>query len=137
VPTNTDSHYCKHCGPLGDLDLDKAVQTETDLLPVECLLEVNDTRAKKRLPPFVQDPCLTAAAELVAQQRAAALCAGHTSNDFRGLPDGCNASASGCAAWAPEDGWGSCCTYERHTYAGAAYCVGSDGRRYMQLFVRD
>jgi hypothetical protein len=64
------------------------------------------------------------------------LIAGHTSNDFQFLEQGVPASAAGCAAWTPDWGWGACCTYERWTYAGAAYSVGRDGRRYMQLFVR-
>lgn len=102
----------------------------------EALDEVNATRAARGLPPYVRDPGLTQAASTIALQRASRLIAGHTSNDFAGLPAGSNASASGCAAWPAGMGWGSCCTYDRYTYAGAAWASGSDGRRYMQLFVR-
>lgn len=102
----------------------------------EALDEVNAARAARGLPPYVRDPGLTQAAATIATQRASQLIAGHTANDFAGLPAGTTATASGCAAWPAGMGWGSCCTYERHTYAGAAWATGRDGRRYMQLFVR-
>jgi hypothetical protein len=100
------------------------------------LAEVNATRAARGLRPFVEDPNLTAAAVAAADYRAAYRIAGHTSNDFAFLPAGCFCPAAGCAAWEPSWGWGSCCTYENWTYAGAAYAMGSDGRRYMHLYVR-
>ena len=100
------------------------------------LAEVNAARAARGLPPFVEDASLTAAAHGAARYRAANLMAGHTANDFAFVPSGSSASAAGCAAWEPGLGWGSCCTYERWTYAGAAWSLGSDGRRYMHLFVR-
>ncbi len=62
--------------------------------------------------------------------------AGHTANDFAAVPAGTSATSAGCAAWDPGMGWGSCCTYDRYTYAGAAYALGGDGKRYMHLFVR-
>jgi uncharacterized protein YkwD len=102
----------------------------------DALAEVNAARAARGLKPYIRDDGLTAGAINVADFRAKALCQGHTANDFGGLPIGCRASSAGCAAWAPEQGWGACCTYENWTYAGAAYAVGRDGRRYMQLFVR-
>lgn len=102
----------------------------------EALDEVNATRAARGLPPYVRDPGLTQAAMTIAMQRAARLTQGHTANDFAGVPAGTTASASGCAAWPASMGWGSCCTYDRYTYAGAAWAIGNDGRRYMQLFVR-
>jgi hypothetical protein len=102
----------------------------------EALDEVNAVRAARGLKPYLRDPQLTAGAMNVADFRAQRLMAGHTSNDFGGLPSGVSASASGCAAWPADLGWGSCCTYENWTYAGAAYSIGSDGRRYMHLFVR-
>jgi hypothetical protein len=102
----------------------------------DALAEVNATRAARGLKPYIRDNGLTAGAINVADVRANALCQGHSANDFAGLPVGCHASAAGCAAWSPEMGWGACCTYENWTYAGAAYAVGRDGRRYMQLFVR-
>jgi hypothetical protein len=102
----------------------------------DALDEVNATRAARGLAPFIRDDNLTAAAAGCAEFRAARLMAGHTSNDFAALPPGTSASASGCAAWPVGLGWGSCCTYDRYTYAGAAYAMGRDGRRYMHLFVR-
>lgn len=102
----------------------------------DALDEVNAARAARGLRPFVKCPDLTAGALNVADFRAARRITGHTANDFAGLPGGTMASASGCAAWHPENGWGACCTYETWTHAGAAYAIGQDGRRYMHLFVR-
>jgi hypothetical protein len=102
----------------------------------DALAEVNAARAARGLRPFLKDDNLTAGAINVAEFRAARLMAGHTANDFGGLPVGCTASAAGCAAWEPSFGWGACCTYDNYTYAGAAWAVGRDGRRYMHLFVR-
>ena len=86
--------------------------------------------------PFLRDEGLVVAAHSAATFRAARLIAGHTSNDFAHVPAGSSASSAGCAAWEPALGWGACCTYENFTYAGAAYAIGSDGRRYMHLYVR-
>jgi len=102
----------------------------------DALDEVNAARAARGLTPFVKDADLTAGAINVADFRAARLMAGHTGNDFAGLPVGCTANAAGCAAWEPSMGWGACCTYEGYRYAGAAWAMGRDGRRYMQIFVR-
>jgi hypothetical protein len=102
----------------------------------DALAEVNQVRANRGLRPFVRDEGLTVAAESAAAFRAAHLIAGHTANDFAYLPSGTVATAAGCAAWTPDWGWGACCTYENWTYAGAAWCLGRDGRRYMHLYVR-
>jgi hypothetical protein len=102
----------------------------------DALAELNAVRAARGLRPYIRDDNLTAGAINVADFRAARLIEGHTANDFNGLPVGCHASASGCAAWQAGMGWGACCTYENWTYAGAAYATGRDGRRYMHLFVR-
>jgi hypothetical protein len=106
-------------------------------LPVsnDALDEVNAVRAASGLAPFTRDSGLTMAATGAAEFRAANLIAGHTANDFAYLPSGSSATAAGCAAWDGND-WGSCCTYDNYTYAGAAWKRGSDGRRYMHLFVR-
>lgn len=101
----------------------------------DALDEVNAARAKRGLPPLVRDPNLTVAAIGAASHRARFRIFGHTSNDFQFL-SGSSAAAAGCAAWPVEMGWGSCCTYERFTYGGAAAVIGPDGRRYMHLFVR-
>lgn len=103
---------------------------------IEALDEVNATRAQRGLPPFRYDEGLTRAAQACAQFRADRRIEGHTSNDFSFVPAGSHATSAGCAAWAPSMGWGACCTYEQHSYAGAAYAMGPDGRRYMHLFVR-
>jgi hypothetical protein len=102
----------------------------------DALDEVNAARKARGLPAYARDDNLTRAAAGCAEFRAVRLMAGHTSNDFAALPAGAMATAAGCAAWEPGLGWGSCCTYERYTYAGAAYEVGRDGKRYMHLFVR-
>jgi hypothetical protein len=102
----------------------------------DALAEVNAARAARGLRPFTYDEGLTKAALGASRFRAANLVAGHTGNDFAYLPAGSQASAAGCAAWHDSWGWGSCCTYEGFTYAGAAWVRGSDNRRYMHLFVR-
>jgi len=102
----------------------------------DALAEVNAARAERGLKPFIKDDDLTTGAITVADFRAARLMAGHTRNDFDGLPEGCTAAAAGCAAWEPSWGWCACCTYDNYRYAGAAWAKGRDGRRYMQLFVR-
>ena len=103
---------------------------------VEALDEVNAVRVKRGLKPFLPDSALSIAARSAAHYRAARGLAGHTPNDFAHIPAGGSANAAGCAAWPAEMGWGSCCTYESWTHAGAAYVVGRDGARYMHLFVR-
>jgi len=102
---------------------------------VEALAEVNALRRARGLRPFVFDEALTRGALNVARFRAERLIEGHTRNDFAGLPRGVRADAAGCAAWRGND-WDSCCTYENYRFAGAAWCRGRDGRRYMHLFVR-
>lgn len=113
-----------------------STSTVTAIGAAEALDEVNAARAARGLPPYVRDPGLTQAAMTIAQQRAAQHIAGHTANDFAGLPAGSTAAVAGCAAWHPSMGWGSCATYDRYTFAGAAWAMGSDGKRYMQLFAR-
>jgi hypothetical protein len=102
----------------------------------EALAEVNAARAKRGLRPFLHDPMLTQAAQQCAQIRASRRIAGHLPNDFAYLPAGSTARSAGCGAMEPSWGWGTCCTYENYTYAGAAWVMGNDGKRYMHLFVR-
>jgi len=97
---------------------------------------VNQRRAQRGLPPFVEDPLLSQGAQAAAEYRAQRLMEGHTGNDFQFLPPGAQSHAAGCAAWPPHLGWGSCCSEDRATYAGAGWAMGADGRRYMHLFVR-
>lgn len=101
----------------------------------EALAEVNAKRATRGLRPYVQDAALTQAAQACADFRAANLMFGHTSNDFAFLPPGARADSAGCAAYHASYGWLSCDIWEPHTYAGAAYAVGRDGKRYMHLFI--
>lgn len=104
---------------------------------VDALDEVNQVRAERGLPPFQRDDGLTIAAKGAAEYRATNLVEGHVSfSDFTFVPEGTSATAAGCAAWPQGMGWGSCCTYEAHSHAGAAKCIGRDGRVYMHLFVR-
>jgi hypothetical protein len=99
----------------------------------DALQEVNAVRARRGLPPFQRCEALSVAASKAADFRAARHIAGHTSNDFGFVPRGTSASAAGCAAWTPDFGWGSCCTYERWRYAGAAWSMGRDGRHHQAL----
>lgn len=101
--------------------------------------EVNAYRSQRGLRPFLRDDSLVIAARAAATYRAMRRIDGHVSggmSDFRFLPAGANADAAGCAAGKPEMGWGSCCTTDNYQYAGAAWAMGADGRRYMHLFVR-
>jgi hypothetical protein len=103
----------------------------------DALAEVNQYRARRGLRPFLKDALLTIGAANCAKQRAARLCTGHLpESDFSYLPPGAQASAGGCAAWEPSWGWGSCCANDNYQFAGAAWTLGRDGKRYMHLFVR-
>ena len=102
----------------------------------DALAEVNAARAKRGLRPFLPDPLLNQAARTCAKIRSANRIEGHLSNDFAHVPSGSSATSAGCGALEPSWGWGTCCTYENYTYAGAAWVMGADGRRYMHLFVR-
>lgn len=108
------------------------VQAET----WDALDEVNALRLARGLPAYEYDEDLAQAALACALTRAEYLCPGHTQNDFAALPAGSWAQAAGCAAWPVGYGWGSCCSYERYRYAGAAAVIGRDRRRYMHIFVR-
>lgn len=102
----------------------------------DALQEVNSERAKRGLKPFLPDPLLNQAARTCAKIRATKHIEAHLSNDFAHLPAGASATAAGCGALEPSWGWGTCCAYDSYTYAGAAWVMGTDGKRYMHLFVR-
>lgn len=102
----------------------------------DALAEVNAARARRGLKPFLPDPNLNLAARRCAMIRAQGLIAGHLSNDFAQLPPGTHASSAGCGALEDSWGWGTCCTYENYTYAGAAWVRGADNKRYMHIFCR-
>ena len=55
-------------------------------IATDAIDEVNATRAKRGLKPFVRDEGLTQAAMGAAAYRAKHLISGHTSNDFKFLP---------------------------------------------------
>ena len=103
----------------------------------DALAEVNSERTKRGLPPFKHDPLLTQAAQEAARQRASRGIEGHLASDFDCLPAGAHADAAGCGALDDSWGWGTCCTYDSYTHAGAAWVRGADGKRYMHLFVRN
>lgn len=103
------------------------------------LVEVNNTRARRGLRPFIEDLQLRIAAEKAAAIRAARRISGHISGgagDFACLPAGARASAAGCAVRSVGEPFAACCVYENWTYAGAAVVVGQDGMKYCHLFVR-
>ena len=131
VPVTYTANYAPAATP------DAAVSTAPGGgLDGDGLDEVNAKRAMRGLRPFVRDEGLTQAARACAQYRAAYGMFGHTSNDFAFVPAGSMAGSAGCAAYPAGFGWMSCCTYDNYTYGGAAWVTGSDGRRYMHLFVR-
>jgi len=103
----------------------------------DALDEVNSYRAKRGLPAFQHDPQLTIAAKRAAETRAKHLWNGHLTNDFACLPPGASADAAGCGALEDSWGWGTCCMDDNYSHAGAAWVRGSDGKRYMHLFVRN
>lgn len=102
----------------------------------EALSEVNALRAQRGLRPYIFDPLLTEGARRIATVRAQNRIFGHLPNDFSLLPQGASAAATGCAAYPPSYGWMSCAVYDNYTYAGAAFVMGADGKRYMHLVVR-
>lgn len=107
---------------------------------VDALHEVNAKRAARGLRPYIRDDGLTEGARRLALARARSRIFGHvTTNggDFAYLPAGARADVAGCAAYPPEYGWLSCAIYDNYTYAGAAWVMGSDGKRYMHLFARN
>lgn len=131
VPTVVPTEYATSASPV-PVSSAEAVTSGSD-----ALAEVNATRAQRGLRPYLPDPLLNQAAQACASQRASRMIQGHLpESDFSYLPAGAHASSAGCAAWTPDWGWGSCCTYDNYTYAGASWVMGRDGRRYMHLFVR-
>lgn len=106
--------------------------------PRDALDELNAQRSARGLRPYIRDEGLTRGAFAVAKYRAEHRIYGHVrggGGDFAFLPRGVQASAGGCAANGPEWGFMSCCRFENWRYAGAASCMGADGRMYCDLFV--
>ncbi len=105
--------------------------------PVDATDEVNALRVSRGVPPLIRDELLVQGAMACAKYRGSRSMFGHTANDFKYLPPGAMATAGGCAAYPPSSGWMSCCDDEpQWRVGGAAYVVGADGNRYMELFVR-
>lgn len=101
--------------------------------PLACL---NAQRARQGLPPFLEDPALTAAAKSCAQIRARSCVFGHI-NDFAHVPPGARADSAGCGCFHPGFGFMACNMDSREfRFAGAAWARGPDGRIYCHLFVR-
>lgn len=103
------------------------------------LARVNQQRAARGLPPFMEDPALTQAAQAAASYRARFRMFGHVTGgmgDFQFLPPGTHADAAGCAAYPDHYGFMACAVYENYQYAGAASVPGPDGKMYHHLFVR-
>lgn len=103
----------------------------------DVLEELNSQRRARGLQPYIWDRELTLAAGAASQYRAARQLFGHTPNDFAHLPVGATADAAGCAAYPASYGFMACACYEPGLhYAGAAYTLGADGRRFCHLFIR-
>jgi hypothetical protein len=136
-PQVTTVQYVDPSSPVTSTTTTSAPTTATATGSDDALNEVNAARAQRGLKPFLPDPLLNQAAQACAKQRCARHIDGHLpESDFKYLPAGASASAAGCGALEPSWGWGTCCTYENYTYAGAAWVMGTDGKRYMHLFVR-
>ena len=103
--------------------------------PGDALDELNGQRAARGLRPYIRDAGLSKAALDAATYRAGKRISGHC-NDFSFLPPGSFSPQAGVARWPQGMGFGACGCYENWTHAGAAYAIGSDGFRYMHLFVR-
>lgn len=120
------------------------------------IYELNKQRARHGLRPFIRDENLSRAAKACSIYRAKHRISGHCTyyiqngimyrlSDFYFIPRGTmdiSRVTGGCAAWpvglilSNGDTWGSCAKHDNYTYAGAWYAIGTDGIRYMQLFVR-
>lgn len=102
----------------------------------DVLRELNEQRAERGLPPYIWDADLTLAAASASEYRASRLMFGHC-DDFAHLPQGATAEAAGCAAYPASYGFMACACYEAGSYhAGACYTLGTDNKRYCQLFIR-
>ena len=106
----------------------------------DALDEVNAKRATRGLHPYTRDEGLTVAARAAAKYRAERHMFGHAMDqpmgDFRFVPKGTTAVSAGCAAYPASYGWMSCDIWEPNRYGGAAWYPGTDGKRYMHLYIR-
>lgn len=101
------------------------------------LTQLNAQRAARGLPPYIEDPALTAGAKAAASARAQAGQFAHTPNDFAYLPPGAVAHSAGCGCWHPGFGFMACnMDSVQYRFAGAGWARGPDGRVFCHLFVR-
>lgn len=109
------------------------------LLPAmgEALDECNLQRQHFGLPPLIRDPELMRAAQRKAEWKAAHHVTsqyGYDGHEGQTPPDDC---IEGCGALTPFWGWGTCETTLTGSWpAGAGLAMGTDGRRYMVLWIR-
>jgi hypothetical protein len=105
----------------------------------DALAELNKQRQQRGLKPYLKDDGLTKAAFAAASYRAKNHIQGHIPGqhgDFAYLPEGSHADAAGAGALTPDWGFATCAMYDSYEFAGAAWCMGNDGRKYCHLFVR-
>jgi hypothetical protein len=143
IIVSTSDGYWRATLPATATDAEIAAALRLPAGSVDAMDELNAQRARRGIRPFIRDDGLTIAAATCALHRAMNRIAGHSSNDFGFLPAGASADSAGCGAWAvgtvTTDGWtfGTCCADStEYRYAGAAWVLGQDGRRYMHLFLR-
>lgn len=101
---------------------------------IDAMADLNARRAMYRLPPMKTDPVLLQAAMKAASCRAALRCAGHLLNDYDASTIGYPYCVSGCGVYNMM--FLSCGSDDRKQYAGAAKALGTDGKWYCHLFVR-
>lgn len=101
---------------------------------IDAIADLNARRAMYHLPPFKTDPVLLQAAMKAASCRAALRCAGHLKNDYDASTIGYPQAVSGCGVYNMM--FLSCGSDDRKQFAGAAKALGTDGKWYCHLFVR-
>lgn len=116
-----------------------AAETIASSEAIDALDALNTARQSRGLRPFIRDEGLQAAAQSAAVFRAARRITGHvpgSPGDFGFLPSGTSASCAGCAATDASWGFLACEMWSNHTYAGAVWIQGADGRMYSHAFYR-
>lgn len=101
---------------------------------VDAMADLNARRAMYHLPPFKTDPQLLQSAMNAASCRAALRCEGHLRNDYDASSVKYPQAVSGCGVY--NYMFLSCGSDDRKQFAGAAKALGSDGKWYCHLFVR-
>lgn len=101
---------------------------------VDAMSDLNKRRAMYGLPPMKTDPVLLQAAMNAASCRAALRCEGHLKNDYDASSVKYPQVVSGCGVYNMM--FLSCGSDDRKQFAGAAKALGSDGKWYCHLFVK-